>query len=298
MKRNRAARTGIVPALLILVAATIPASSSIRSAARPQAAAPARQAAVPGSTPAMQDAKSAFLAAGLAREKPAFALLSVDSLGGGRLDINPVLKEDPAPGPASPLRFETGGRGEFVYGAAGSDGRIVPLWRVSFSEKTIVLRSEYAPGIAPLPFLLAIDQKRNHATLLGRMKPGERRMALPCVLHLPDMGSLRIVANAPGLALDYDARRYVPKPFVKVAFRAADAARPRVEYTLEVAAIYPGLKGVESDPRYDGFRRSFLNLFQVNPRVQMLANNASSDPVPFTLYMDALMAAAWTSTPS
>ncbi len=47
-----------------------------------------------------------------------------------------------------------------------------------------------------------------------------------------------------------------------------------------------------SDPRYDGFRRSFLNLFQVNPRVQMLANNASSDPVPFTLYMDALMAAA------
>jgi hypothetical protein len=31
-------------------------------------------------------------------------------------------------------------------------------------------------------------------------------------------------------------------------------------------------------------------MFQVNPRVQMLANNASSDPVPFTLYEYAAMA--------
>ena len=39
-----------------------------------------------------------------------------------------------------------------------------------------------------------------------------------------------------------------------------------------------------NDPRYDGFRRDWLNIFQVNPRVQMLANNASSDPCAFTLF--------------
>ena len=50
-----------------------------------------------------------------------------------------------------------------------------------------------------------------------------------------------------------------------------------------MTAIYPKLPGIEKDPRYDGFRRDYLNIFQVNPRVQMLANNASSDPVAFTL---------------
>ena len=38
------------------------------------------------------------------------------------------------------------------------------------------------------------------------------------------------------------------------------------------------------NPFYDGFRRDWLNIFQVNPRLQMLANNASSDPCAFTLY--------------
>jgi len=107
---------------------------------------------------------------------------------------------------------------------------------------------------------------------------------LPCLLHLPDMGSLRITGNRPGLALDYDARRYVKPPFVRVAFPAATAAYPKVRYRLEVTAIYPRLKGIENNPRYDGFRRDFLNIFQINPRVQMLANNAASDPVAFTVY--------------
>ena len=63
-----------------------------------------------------------------------------------------------------------------------------------------------------------------------------------------------------------------------------------MDYRLEVAAIYPKLAGIENNPRYDGFRRDFLNLFQVNPRVQMLANNSSSDPVAFTVYAYAEMA--------
>jgi hypothetical protein len=37
-----------------------------------------------------------------------------------------------------------------------------------------------------------------HATLLGLMKPGERQMSLPCLLHLPDTGTLRITSNPIG----------------------------------------------------------------------------------------------------
>ncbi len=50
-------------------------------------------------------------------------------------------------------------------------------------------------------------------------------------------------------------------------------------------------KGVESNALYDGFRRNYLNIFQINPRLRVLANNSSSDPCAFTLYMYAEMAA-------
>jgi hypothetical protein len=116
------------------------------------------------------------------------------------------------------------------------------------------------------------------------MKPGERRTSLPCVLHMPDMGSARVTCNVRDAKLDYDARRYVNPAFVKVGFPPATREHPLVQYTLEVTAIYPRLRGIEQDARFDGFRRSYLDIFQVNPRLAMLANNASSDPCAFTVY--------------
>jgi hypothetical protein len=150
------------------------------------------------------------------------------------------------------------------------------------------LRSDYIAGVEAPPFGLAFDQKANHATLLGVMKPGERLMRLPCLLHLPDMGTLRITGAG---QLDYDARRRTDPPFVRIAFPPATAERRRVEYRLEVTAIYPKLAGIERDARYDGVRRDWLNIFQVNPRVQMLANNAASDPCAFTLFLYSDLAA-------
>ena len=234
------------------------------------------------------DFRSASLAVGFAAESPAFAYFSVDALGRAELGDNPILKEAPAP---SALRLERKGGGTFVYSAAPAGGSGRPAWTIVCSDRKIILRSDYAAGVEALPFVLAFDQKANHATLLGLMKAGDRRMALPCVLHMPDRGSVRISADAAGdSALDYDARRYVKTPFVRIAFPAATAARPSLTYTLEVAEIHPELPGIAAERRYDGFRRSFLNIFQVNPRVQMLANNASSDPVPFTVYMCAMVA--------
>ncbi len=215
--------------------------------------------------------QSKHLAIGLSPTRPAFTWFSVDSLGQGKLAENPVLVETNAvavPG----LELQE----RFTYTLNGK-----PVWRITGSERTLTIRCDYVAGAESLPFALAFNQKANHATLLGLMKAGERQMSLPCVLHLPDMGSLRITGDG---KLDYDARRRVKPPLVRIAFPPATAARRRVEYRLEVTAIYPPLPGIEKDPRYDGFRRDWLNIFQVNPRVQMLANNASSDPCSFTLF--------------
>ncbi len=239
---------------------------------------------------ARPDFQSKFLAVGLTRTTPAFSAFAVDSLGQGKVEQNPVLQRTEMP-QTSTLQFVTPSPGELAYLLKSSDGKTRPAWSIACGEKTLTLRSEFVAGAALPAFGLAFNQKANHATLLGLMQPGERRMALPCVLHLPDMGSVRITCNTPGAKLDYDARRWnVPQPFVRIEFPPATAAQPRVEYRLEVTAIYPHWPGVDRDARFDGFKRDFLNMFQVNPRVQMLANNASSDPVAFTVFEYAEMA--------
>jgi len=261
---------------------------ALASAAAAGVAAAALCFSAPAGVPAF---RSASLAVGFRAGAPAFAFFSVDALGRANLGENPVLDEPAAP---SPLKLVRGGGTTFTYAVPGGagDGAPRPVWTAVCADRSLTLRSNYVPGVEAPPFVLAFDQKANHATLLGLMKEGDRRMALPCVLHLPDRGSVRIMADSPGAMLDYDARRYVKTPFVRIAFPGATADRPRVTYTLEVAEIHPDLPGIAAERRYDGFRRSFLNIFQVNPRVQMLANNASSDPVPFTVYMNAMVAAA------
>lgn len=220
---------------------------------------------------AAPDFQSRHLAIGLSRTAPAFSAFAVDSLGQGKLSANPVLA--PAQAVAG---LELAGQ---TYQAAGR-----PVWAVSWSEKSLSLRSVAREGGLAPPFSLTFDQKANHATLLGIMKPGERKVSLPCVLHLPDMGTLRITCNVPGAQLDYDARRRAKPAFVRIDFPPATAAQPLVEYRLEVVSIHPTFPGIDPNPLYDGFRRDWLNIFQVNPRVQMLANNASSDPCSFTLF--------------
>ena len=110
-------------------------------------------------------------------------------------------------------------------------------------------------------------------------------MSFPCVLHMPGMGSLRITCNQSEVKLGYDARRWVvTTPYVELAFPPASAACPRMEYRMEVVALHPPLPRHADKPLYDGFRRDWLSMFQINPRMQILANNASSDPCAFTLF--------------
>lgn len=247
-----------------------------------------------GAAVAGADFRSSHLAVGLNPTRPAFSCFAVDSLGGGEVDFNPVLSF-----PADPVhvRLEKKGEGLYHYYPLYETSSAAPLWTVELSGKEIILRSEYAPlpdtppGLWPaVGFCLTFRQKACHATLLGLMPPGEQKMNVPCVLHLPDQGSMRITGSVPDLQLDYDACRYVQAPLVRyvhIVFPAATAQQPRVEYRLETVALYPELPGIEKDPRFDAFRRNYLNMFQILPRRQMLGTNASSDICPFVLYMFA-----------
>ena len=242
------------------------------------------------------DFRSRYIAAGFSPSAPAFSHLTVDSLGGGADETNPVfaIQVDPAS-----FRLVKDGN-VFHYYPLFRSSKDTPVWTVECSDKKIRLRSEYhqtppaSIGLGDGAFNLAFRQKACHATLLGMMDPGREEVNLPCVLHLPDRGSLRLTSTTVGLRLGYAAQRKVNPPlvrFVNISFPCATAEHPVVEYGLEVATIYPELQGIEKDPHFDTFRRNFLNGFQVIPRRQMLGTNASSDINPFTLYMFAELGA-------
>jgi len=197
------------------------------------------------------DFESRHYRAAVSRTTPAFTHMCVDSLGAARFPLNPVI---PDATPAQGLAARVDGNAVAYVTAAGATA-----WEVAFAERSITLRSRHADGERGVPFTLTFDQTRNHATLLGRMEPGKRDVALPCVLHLPDLGTFRVTASARGAALDYDARRWnVKPPFVRIAFPPATAAQGTVEYAMEVVALHPPLAGIEGDARFDAFRRNFL----------------------------------------
>lgn len=231
---------------------------------------------------------SAQLEFSLATNTPAFAVLRVDSLGQGRLGSNAVVMRESSPGC---WRLEQAGKARWMYFAA-TNSRAGALWTVDFAGDRLTLRSRYVKDAPVAPFELQFDQKLNHATLLGYQLPNEPAIKLPAVLHLPDQGSLRITGD--GLPLRFESRRRQresPANFVRVSFPAAAEAQPSVEYVLTVAAIYPALPGLAGNPRYDGFRRNFLNIFQWHPRLRTLANNSSSDVCGFVLYQYTEVAA-------
>jgi hypothetical protein len=232
--------------------------------------------------------ESKFLRIGLSDQEPAFASVQVDSLGYGKFGPNPVTLSVDDSGIRWALR--SADKGKWIYSTMVAD-KSVDLWTVTFANNQITLNSRYVENAPSRYFELLIDQKLNHATLLGKQLPDSSGMELPSVLHLPDQGSLRITGS--GLPLDYEARRRQatsPSNFVRIRFPAATKERPAIDYILTTAAIYPALPGLVEDSRYDGYRRNFLNIFQWHPRLRTLANNSSSDVCGLCFYQYAEVA--------
>ena len=186
------------------------------------------------------------------------------------------------------LSLDSLGRGQFRPSAlfppaANSPAPAHSGWTFKSSTKSFELISTYGKSVPPSSINLSFNPERTHATLLAVINQG--RASVPALLHLPEYGSLRIQATSRvPVRLGYDARRK-GKDFINVTFPAATAENPRIVYAFTVVAIYPRIPGIEHDPRYDGFRRDYLNIFQMQAFDGILANNSASDPCAFVMHM-------------
>jgi hypothetical protein len=210
--------------------------------------------------------------------QPGLSALSIDSLKHSSFRPSPIV----APG-APMVRYivsERDGWTRYAYPSNPSHA----VWELRCNGDTLRMRSMFWRGAAPQDLTWTFNLDVTHATLLGRTAPSGD-IALPAVLHLPGMGSLRIYAKGAGsAALRYVAHQH-PTRFVAVAFPAATAQHRLIEYTLQTAAIYPSVSGMDpGDTRFDGFRRDWLNALQLQAELHMLANNAASSTFAGILY--------------
>lgn len=231
---------------------------------------------------------SPYLKLNLDGKSPTLTGLSVDSLGRGQFAESPLLSTDALGNTYNGKLTKKG-----IAYSLNTDQK--PVWEVKCLENKIVLRSRCAGTTSKAdPFVINISQQANHSTILGTLV-ADNQVKFPCLMHLPGMGTFRIHCSEPNVTLFYDAYRFhvageKGDPFVKAAFNPADAHNPDITYTLEVVSIYPDLKGIADNPALDDVRRNFINIFQLNPRTNTLANNSASDPCAFTLYLYAEMA--------
>lgn len=222
---------------------------------------------------------------------PKLVDFGVDSLGGSHFDVNPLLKS--ADIPATTIFSSKISHDTISYYPKGHNEKAI--WKIKCEEKKIIIQTQYVEGAAKAdPFIISIAQQINHTTALGVIAPGSK-LKFPCLLHLPGRGTFRIHCSDPQVELFYDAYRYFTEtvkgePYVKVEFKAADAKNRSITYTLEAVNICPDLKSIKGDNRFDGVRRNFINIFQLNPRTKTLANNSASDPCAFTLFLYTEMA--------
>ncbi len=185
------------------------------------------------------DFKSDSYAVAFDQTSPAFTWFSVDSLGRGKVSMNTVLTTGPANGPYE-LRSGANHRFSYVPRAAGK--KATAVWEIGLVEKGMTLASRYSEGTPCPGFKLVVDQKKNHATLLGLLRK-DGFIQLPAILHLPDQGTWRI-SSANATSLGYEASH----GHVEITFTGATREIPALEYRCEVVSIYPEVAGMQADP--------------------------------------------------
>lgn len=234
--------------------------------------------------------QSPFMNVAMQKDFPQMTSLCIDSLGKGMTSVNPLLSSNNIT-----TKYRSTASDKSIFYHAENQGKeTTPAWKFSFSDKIIQITS--GKSVNCEPFNIAVNQELNHATVLGIMKE-RNSVAIPCLIHLPDMGTFRVTSNVSGLELFTDAQRAnsevkgnMEHNFVCISFPSASDEHPRITYQLEIVSIYPHAAILKNDSISDGFRRNFINIFQVNPRLRVLANNSSSDVCAFTLYMSAQLA--------
>jgi len=217
---------------------------------------------------------------------PFVKYFSVDALGNNKLEKNPILWKI-TPGSAE---YELHKVSDSVVKISKKGTSGESEWEFSFEEKKITITSKYNGDDKEAGIDFRFSKAENHTTLLGVMA-GKNKTRLPAILHFPDMGTIRLTADKPGVIVNYDASRKAAdgKNYISVVLPGATKQQVAVSYVFTVTSVYPHFPGVESE-KFAGLRRNYLNLFQVNPKLQVLANNSCSDPCAFTLCFSSMLA--------
>jgi len=219
-----------------------------------------------------REVKTPYYSIALTSDRSSIESLSVDSLGKGEFGPSTLVLPD-----AKPAAQAAAERESPISAGIRSD------WQFNFSSQSFQMVSTYRPDAPEQAIVLRFNPEQSHATLLARVDGGQAH--LPALLHLPEQGSIRIEAQSrEPVLLQYEGHRR-DKGYVLVIFPGASQSNPRVAYTFTVEAIYPHLAGIATDPRFDGLRRNWLNIFQMHAEDGVLANNSASDPCAFVQHM-------------
>lgn len=222
---------------------------------------------------------TAYIDAKVSLDYPGFEGLSVDSLGKERF---PLVTMEPPAKPCAPTYAEVHGR-RVEYRRAGAPDSERPRWSIEVRSKEIILESHWSAADPPEPLTVNADNNLCHVTLLGLMN-SDGSIQLPAIMHFPDRGSFRISGEPKPMGpLGFKASADQAK-VVQMSLPGATRERPDITYRWRVVAIHPKLANIGSDPRFDAFRRDWLNIFQLSPRWLTLANHVTSDTCAFCYY--------------
>ena len=223
----------------------------------------------------------------LSATAPEFLSFNVDGLGKGRRGDN-IIGANRADGGYKASTSTSGGVHRVAYRSNLAAENSLPAWTFEFHDRKIVLSSEWYADVEPPAIVFPFNLNQVHSTVLGVYRRNNL-LAVPALMHFPGQGSVRLTASTPDVGLTYVSDR--PNSRARLSLPGADFEHQRVVYTLDVTAIYPDVPGIAGDPRFDAFRRNWLNALQLNPSLQALANNTASDSCAFCYYEFADIAA-------
>jgi hypothetical protein len=218
---------------------------------------------------------------------PELLSLNIDGLAKSRRGAN-IVTARKGDGGYSVSASASGGIRRVEYRAEGAGADSPAMWTFVISGSRILLISQWSGEFNPAPFIFRFDLNQVHSTVLG-LFARSGLLSAPALMHFPGQGSIRLTSSAPDLELTYTSNR--PQQAAMLSLPGADFVHQRVDYTLDVTAIYPDVPGIANDPRFDAFRRNWLNALQLNPSLQALANNTASDSCAFCYYEFADIAA-------
>jgi Bacterial alpha-L-rhamnosidase 6 hairpin glycosidase domain len=219
---------------------------------------------------------------------PEFLNLTIDGIGKGRRGANMIdtRRGGDAGYKIVAAEHQENQRVEYRVSTAAADSPA--SWVIEMTTSRITLTSNWSGEFEPASFVFRFHLDQVHSTVLGLFQK-DGLLRAPAVLHFPGQGSMRLTSNVAEVGLTYTSS--LPNQAATLMLPGASVAHQRVIYTLDVTAIHPDLPGISGDPRFDAFRRNWLNTLQINPSLQALANNTASDTCAFCYYEYADIAA-------